>query len=338
MMSYDEQEELVVDTAFCERISAQLKTAGYEPVITTGGSVRFEVKVCGEVWSVGHVMPASRCFTVKEEWTPANTQRRQRSIFMDMQDACAYDDWNSTPRPPLYVYLVGEASLIGKGEFAMLRWELERDTSIARKFICSFEDLSKTMRNPFNPVAYRANVAPKLYCFADREEKEQPNYDEMVTKPFNERDFSCMLETLAQRENAPRIRQQVVTLFRRILGADYALYGEGDEWPAVGRVGDTEGVPHSWASSGEQTTLALSLYLALLHDSVPENLCIGIRASLNRLDLLAQINALDCIAQFVLATGSSVYFKTDNQQNLRNAENRLTPAVRLATKIGEMTV
>jgi hypothetical protein len=123
------------------------------------------------------------------------------------------------------------------------------------------------------------------------------------------------------------------TLFRRIMGSDYRLV-DGDAWPEVARGDNDWSLPNYMLGNGEQVALSFALFLALAYHRVQEGegvgMCVGVRESLNALDLVRQVNALDLLRDFVAATGASLCFQTDKSDIRSLVERKFQHAQAMA--------
>jgi len=185
--------------------------------------------------------------------------------------------------------------------------------------------------NPFEPVSPRAHANPQVLSGKASQARLQAavsRFDDVVTSSFNPNDLAKLLLEVPRRENAAGVKAVAAKLFRRVLGPDYALV-EADGWPMV-QQGDGEGVPVFLISRGERAVLSFCVYLALAHDMVQPGMCLGLKGVIEEVDSARRLAMVECLGQFMLATGSSLYIQTENQDVLRTVTTYLVPVARLA--------
>lgn len=343
---FAEQELSPVDAAFPDLIFQALTRMGFSPFKTESGTVCAELTVFGEIYALAHFASAREIFYT-DEHVLRNQERKDFRLYNELyrkfrtkQSLWADIGDKKYDRMDKYLFVVDYDGVSDDDLlYGVLKMEVENDMYVMKKILCDMDSLRTAVSSPFAPVAHRANAVPAVHCTrASIHPYDKPplDFDGTVTTVFSPADYDAMVRTLANRGNRKAIQAVTAALFQRIMGKDYSIVA-GDEWPEVSRgVKSEHGMPHFILSRGEQVALAFCLYLALAHDDVTEGMCIGISESLNALDTLRQLNAYDCLRHFIIATGASMYIRTDKSDCLQMAERKLVLAKTLAQRAGEV--
>lgn len=344
---FAEQELSPLDVPFQELIFNALAGMGLTPFKSDAGIVCAELTVLGQPYALAYFASAREVFYTDEHVLRLEGRadfklykelyfkfRRKQSIWAEVVDS---KYWGMDR----YLFIVDYDGVSADDSlYGILKSELENDMYVMKKVLCNMESLPGAIFSPFAPVAHRANDMPEVYCTrasVSPYDKPPVDFASTTTTVFKPADYDGMMQTLANRGNSKAVKRVAAVLFQRIMGVDYSLV-EGEAWPEVSRSGaDAEyGLPYFMLSRGEQVGLAFCLYLGLAHDDVHEGMCLGISESLNALDPLKQLNAYDCIRHFILATGASVYIRTDKSESLQMAERKLMLAKTMARRGSEM--
>ena len=344
---FAEQELSPLDAPFQDLIFNALTGMGFTPFKSDSGTVCAEMTVLGQTYALAHFASAREVFYTDEHVLRLQGRsdfklhkelyfkfRRKQSIWAEGDDS----KYRSMDK---YLFIIDYDGVSADDSlYGILKSELENDMYVMKKVLCTLDSLRGAVSSPFAPVAHRANDMPQVYCTRasiNPYEEARADFASTATTVFKPADYDAMAQTLANRGNSKAVKGVAAILFQRIMGADYSLV-EGEGWPEVSRSGaDAEfGLPYFMLSRGEQVGLAFCLYLALAHDEVREGMCLGISETLNALDPLKQLNAYDCIRHFILATGASVYIRTDKSESLQMAERKLMLAKTMARRGSEM--
>lgn len=343
---FAEQELSPVDAAFPDLIFHALTRMGFSPFKMESGTVCAELTVFGEVYALAHFASAREVFYT-DEHVLRNQGRKDFRLYHELyrkfrtkQSIWADTDDKKYARVDKYLFVVDYDGVSDDDSlYGVLKMEVENDMYVMKKVLCNMDSLRGAVSSPFAPVAHRANDTPEVHCTRASIhpfDKAPLDFDSTVTSVFKPADYDALVATLANRGNRKAIQAVTAALFQRIMGKDYSIVA-GDEWPEVSRGPKSDhGMPYFMLSRGEQVALPFCLYLALAHDAVTEGMCIGISESLNALDSLRQLNAYDCLRHFIIATGASVYIRTDKTDCLQMAERKLVLAKTLARRAGEL--
>lgn len=332
--TFAELELSPVDTAFLDNMFPKLVGYGLNPVRTLNGTLCVELKAFGAAYAVAHIVSAREVFYTDEHVAldsgrPDNLCKKLLHKLHGKQRLWVEHDDASHKHLERLIFIVDADGISFDEKFAVLRMTIENDMYAAKKTLCTWGTLRDAMASPFRPVAHRAHDRPSVYCTRSSvhefDPKPKADYATTVTAAFKPANFSSMQEEIATRANRNAVRAVAGKVFRRIMGTDY-LVVEGDEWPEVSRSGPDGGMPYFMLSNGEKMVLAFALFLALAHDQVEEGMCIGVCGSLNALDTMRQLHAYDCLFHFMVATGASVYFRSDNSDCQVLAERKLVLA------------
>ena len=332
---YKEMKLSPLDNLGLARIEEELARLGIPAVRTEQGTVRAELKCFGQNYLVAFFVSGREVFYTDEHVQAGKLRsghhplvaalHEKQELWLEKEDRTYH---------PLErrIFIVDFEGFAARPENTHLVQTIELDLQVGQKVFCTLDSLREAVTSPFRPVAHRANEKPFAHhTRASRYDfdKPTPDYDALVTKHYEPNAFPAMCEQWAKRGNRAAVLKVASKVFSRILGSTYHLV-DVDDCPEVARVGSSESLPAYGISRGEQAVLSYSLFLALQHDRVREGMCIGIKESLNGLDELRHMKALTCLAEFVMATGASVYYQTDKTEPLRLAEKYLKDAVKIA--------
>lgn len=293
-------------------ITTRLTEAGYSFAVTDKDTVRLELFLAdGRPYAIYHIAIAESFLA------GAQTEREaMRGAFGDYH----YEelDIDRETKVDVYLLLVGEDSFIHSPEFAVLLELLPINGTSAKKHICCLPEVLTWIGNPFAPWPTPASPAQVAHVVNER------RFEWGGPVPANE--SNCRFEQLrpgALREDVipaehPRLAEiQTLTshLFQRMMGSGLRVgWSDFEKWglPCVGR-GD--GMPLFFAGSGEQLAFSLALFLAKAYVSEQPGLYIHIPNVLYRFDSMRRFAFLDCLRDFLLATGASLYLES-NQSNV----------------------
>jgi hypothetical protein len=206
---------------------------------------------------------------------------------------------------------------------------VELDTRAVRKFVCRENELAALLANPFGepratdrlPEFEVQRMDPHSFEPAPRD------WASTVTHPFHRMDDTeAWLDLLKNYRERDRVTKLANRLIRRVMGRGYQLCEIRHE-VLIERSGRCAPMPWFMLGLGEQYALAFCIYLALVSESASADMWLGLTSVVNHLDLSHYLLALDVLRDFVVATGASVYLKTNKENYQRLAKGKLELAV-----------
>ena len=337
--SLDDYNLPLVDQPMLVAIFEQLEKIGLEPRYSEAGTVVIELKSFGQTYARAHFVSAAELFYPMESVPEAQLYQSLLLNLNRKQNMWADSELRDARYLEKYVFVVDGSGITKEDKYAIFAMELEANNRFARKSLCTLDSMEEAISSPFSAVAHRANAEPKLYVSTASMGWGEPgaaDFNATVTALFRPAAFATYQAEIEAQPNAHDIKELVRKLFQRIMGTHYTLV-DGDGWPEVTQSFMDYSVPYFLLSSGEQTALCFCLYLALEHGLVTPGQCLGIRCSLDRIDDMKRIRALDCLRYFVIATGSSIYHCTDNSQSRVLTERIVKPAMDMVCSANEAT-
>jgi hypothetical protein len=326
-----------VDAVFLESLQIRLTKLGLTAKITESGTVEAELKQCGQAYILGIFVSAKEVF-YRDAFVDDEVQRgRALYTVLERKFDRKQSHWMENVKTPLekHIFVVREEGGVRDKQFEQVMLAIELNMNHAAKTVCWAGELKHETRSAFSPVAHRAHEQPDLGVGrASLSDYETPlPLAAKVTLPFKPQDHAALVAQVAKRGNRVAIMDVTAKLFRRIMGMDYRLV-KGDRWPEVARGDNDWSMPAGvgMLSTGEEVALTFCLYLALAHDAVTEGMCLGIRESLNRIDMNRQYKAFGLLRDFIAATGASVCFQTDKSDLQRLAERRMKVGANIASQ------
>jgi hypothetical protein len=341
--AFEDSELCPSDTETLATIHAKLDAAGLKPHLTDFGTVVVEFEQFGQPYAQGIFVSAREVFYEDDELKEYCTRTRRtlpetlmrkfwsrQNHWLSYLEATKYQ--RTSQRTSRYLVIVDPDGRT-RDQYAALAVQAELDERGVKKFVCDLESMADVLANPFVVKAERANRHPMAYFSRDTlhsfEEPPKPEYTSTVTAQFEPHQLHKLVDELACHPQAATMRKMVGTLFQHILGSDYQVV-DGDEWPEVSRTGMSDSLPLFYLSKGEQLVMAYCLFLTLQYKAMAPNQCLGIKNALTSLDTVRLSNALDCLSNFVIATGASVYIRADKQQYSEFAKRKLDTAMSIA--------
>lgn len=297
-------------------IQAQLDAAGYSYDVTPKNTLRM-------VRSVGDKPFAAVHIAVAESFIG--------DAVHDQDDACEplweyhFDELSEDvdKRLDTYLLLVGDDEYIHRSEFGYLLEALPLNADTAKKHICGLSEVMAWVANPFSPWATPASDAPVIYTVRER----NPAYDDPA--PRNDANLMFHPPQAGFKPDIPveqmaEVQALTAHLLRRILGAAYRVeWPDSDgEQPCVGRSGGE--LPLWYVSNSERLVFALALFLAQAYVSRQAGLYVHIPNVLGQLDSLRRLTVLDCLRDFLMATGASLYFESNKSDVVTLAYRKMS--------------
>jgi hypothetical protein len=231
--------------------------------------------------------------------------------------------------PNAYLYIVDLDGWLDIPEHEDVARLLEQDVRGVRKFVCRPADLAAAFANPFGATSTGSRLPEFEAQRMDPHSFEPPvrDFAATVTHPFvRVADPQCWLAHLNRHPDAPRLTVLANVLARRIMGKDYQ-FEDGSEDVILDRFGRRTSMSWFMLGIGEQYGLAFCAYLALASEQASQDTWLGITEVVNYLDLSHYLLALDVLRDFVVATGTNVYIKTNKEDYRRLAQGKLEAAV-----------
>lgn len=318
----------LAESHFLAGAQNQLESMGVNAVSSPEGHLRAELEAFGTVYAVAYFICVNRLLA-----KGLSLQDRLK-VFNDIQRQCCCAEPRSGPlAKDLYLVLLADEEVRQHPDFGDIQVRLEQDQHYAKKIVCSVEELGEWVGNPFSAVDIRANEKPLFTCLGKNSFQEEAVPSQVPTASLRTNQLPKMLKDLEQRGHKPAIQKLATKLLRRVLGADYDVVWGAEL--ALGRLGDKQEIPVPFCSSGEQTAVAFSLFLALHHDQVVTGMCLEFMNALNSLDTLRHLGALDCIRDFAIATGASIQYESVKTDLRDWASRKLQPAMVSSSQVDE---
>lgn len=306
----------------------QLASMGINAVRSSEGPLRAELEAFGTVYAVAYFVCISRLLA------EGRSIQERLNVFSDLQRQCCSAEARSVPfAKDLYLVLLADEEAKQHPDFGDIQTRLEQDQHYAKKIICSVEELDEWVGNPFRPVDIRANEQPLFTCLGKNSFQEEEVPRQTPTDSLRNNQVPRMLKDLEKRGNKLEVQKLTTKLLRRVLGAGYDVVWGAEL--ALGRIGDKREIPVQFCSSGEQTAVAFSLFLALHHDQGMPGMCLEFMNALNSLDTLRHLGALDCIRDFAIATGASIQYESVKTDLRDWATRKIQPAMVSSSRIEE---
>lgn len=338
---FKEQALTLVDEPFLLEILEQVIGTGLAVArITANGTVCAELTQAGVPYARALLVSAREVFYTDEDVEEKQGKGWSLVQTLDRKLSGKQARWLDCDKSSLdtYIFIVKPKGFKLPAGQQVMPQHVELDMYYARKVVCSIEDLARVLAPAFSCVAHRASLAPRIECSrASLHEFDPPfEFAKTVTHPFKPQVHDELVAEVAVRGNAKAIKRLTEVLFQRILGSDYRL-ADGDCWPDVIRGDGDEGMPMFMLGNGERVALSFCIFLALCHDRVEENMCIGVKESLNALDMSRLLNTFDLVRDFVAATGVSICFQTDRNDSRTWAERKVKKGIELANSLSKKT-
>lgn len=317
---------------FLAEVRSQLAALGIETVLTEEQTLCGELTAHGAAYATLHVLIAEAYF----EGVPT---LKKASAYQDYLYESVSDPGPGAQKPaaqkPAYVLIVGRRAFIECPAFAVVLCELEACGAVAKKHVCAVDDLATWVVNPFE--AWPVLDAPELTLFTDNplcEDYSATSTDryldalsgrKRLTLPSGPEvchftgalDIPAALEQLAGLPDRERSQRLVNTLFRRVISTEMSLAWDADRGPLLSRAGCGE-LPLPCWSNGERLVFALCAFLALVHAKA-EGPCSLVIHAISGLDALRRLAVLDCLRDFVHATGARLWVRcVSNKASMLN--------------------
>lgn len=337
---YKEKELSPLDEQGLNQIQKHLESLGVTAVRTETGTLRAELKRFGTNYILAHFVSGREVFYRDEHIEAAEAEawrggpNPQLRKLQSKQRLWLKGDVKTYSDLAKRIFVVDLDNAAADPQYTAFAQQLELDMQVSLKVLCTLESLHEAIAAPFRPVAHRAFDEPFVHCTRASVcefDKPIPDFKALVTRLYKLDDFRTMCKQLQERKNRAAVLATASRAFTRIMGASYSLVDTDGDIEMVRGAG-SQPMPDFMVGRGELTAMSYCLFLALAHDRVNEGMCIGIKESLNTLDSLRHLKALTVLAEFVIATGASVYFQTDKSDYVHLAEVLLSEATRIASQ------
>ena len=293
-------------------VEACLAAAGL-PFTRVPGALRCELTGFGIAHSILYLVPAEAVLL-------ANASEASFGKFQEELVGAEY--FAVRGKQNQFLLLVGSKALLSEPAHRKAIYRIEADRSYAAKVFLHVEDLSVWFNNPFalKTGSDRANAVPALTTRAEVNlPPEDPSPADSVFYQYDilreaKQNFP---EGLSEQE-----RRVANVVYRRIMGFGHQIHW-AENRPALGYDDSDKATPVDLASTGECAVFAYAVFLARAANTVTPGMCIGIHAGLDRLDNGRFIFALDCLRDFVIATGASVDMQSARGDVRKVAEFRI---------------
>lgn len=311
--------------AFMAQVQATLAAKGIEVVDTANQTLRGELTAHGKAIAIVHILCAEAYFSE----CSSLTRRECRAFWNYLYEEVDADRTESKGKD-VYLLVVGTDEFIYDPARLTLFAELQLDSNLVKKYAFGLSELAAWVGNPFEPWKHFAKgPATGHFVPETRREWKPPLPENTATLAFVPSECPELFRTLSSRPDREVIQSLAGHLVRRIAGLDYCV-GWEEGWPQVGRFGQSKLLPFAYLSSGEKLLVALCTFLAMAHASpTREKLGLGIPSVLTGLDSVRRFAVMECLRDFVLATGASVYLQASTDQVLRLAESKIANAIKL---------
>jgi hypothetical protein len=223
------------------------------------------------------------------------------------------------------IFLVGYDEDIWRCSNSKLVRVFERDLTLSKKIFIGVSELRSRIGNPFL-ITKSAHVRAAAFLVP----QSHFGWNDVPSNTASSQFDADDLETIIGSALPTFICDLTTLLYRRMMGSDRNLFWDADG-PKFSymNLGDEPAIPFQYISNGERIAFLFALYLSLENSHTPSASCLGISSALSALDPLSHIMAMDCLRDFVFATGACVYYATDNATYRRAAEGRLKPAMNI---------
>jgi len=301
-------------------ITTRLTAAGYTFTVTDKDTVRLELFLAdGRPYAITHIAVAESFL--------AGAQTARDAMRGALGDYHYEElDADRETRLDITLLLVGEEAFIRSPDFAELLESLPLDGSSAKKHICSVDEVLTWLGNPFTPWRALASSKPEVHVVNERRhEWDAPVPENKANYRFERLRPGVLRDDIIPHDH-PRLAEiQALTshLVSRIQGTAITVnWADFDKWglPCVGR---GEGMPLFLAGSGEQLAFSLSLFLAKAYVSEQPGLYLHLPNVLYQFDSMRRFSALECLRDFLLATGASLYLESNQSNVLSVAKHKL---------------
>ena len=299
-----------------QALPATLTSLGFVPEVTALG-YRCPKLVGGKPVGWMYFLSAKyilRCATASREFN-----RDFRTIQAELFEEVFY----GTPKPSLYLYIVGTAEELAELDTRGTSYLVELDINYAAKWLGTLDALTREIGGLFStlPPSRRANAQPSVALL--REVRDRPSSalapEKVFTRGQYPRAEAAQDLLLGQRASD---RALVAQVYARVMGRGFKLQWTSSEI-TFGRDYMAEGVPRYMASSGEQACFDLSCFLVEGARNVTPGLTIGLHGVLTSFDTLIRFRLLDVLQEFVAATGVSLEVQTADSASLQHAKRKL---------------
>lgn len=299
------------------------------PFSAFGFGLQCEVKAYGTVISLAYFIPATAVFA--DETGGQEVFRAFKALMWGVLES-----GGAVPEYPLYFFIVGNRGLLNNPKNTLARSLIEMDLSAAKKECLTIAELPAWLASPFTPRLGndRTNKRPSFKAVAGHDPYTGGRIDVNlmgVTDAFWPIEvFSSWTSTEFSGDQGARSRVLVEKVFRRVMGSSYQVVWE-DGNLCIGR--DQAVYPPDYASSGERIAIALAVFLSRLDGSVKPGMCLGIFGGLDGLDTLRTVGALDCLTDFMLASGASVVLQSAKEYVRSISERKFAPITKILKRV-----
>jgi hypothetical protein len=293
--------------------TAALLSANGVPFTRTDEALRCELSVAGQAYAVVYLVPAQGVFP--DDWDG----NAFATHFGDIQESLLGTDFYARPRKDLYLLVVGDAEFLTRPASSRAAADIEQDLSYGKKEVFTPVQALDWLRGPFWTLTgdMRANPAPSVATVADFGKEGQP-------APTRILDVEDILSNSEEPRHIAKLVAEAV--YRKVMGSDRKVFWP-DNQPELGRIGDEDGLPVTFCSSGERIAFAFSLFLARAMMEVEPGMCLGFRGSFDRLDAVRQIGAYDCLREFAAATGAGIVVQSAKTSLRELVQRRVSPVI-----------
>lgn len=237
--------------------------------------------------------------------------------------------YSASPRPSLYLYIVGTPEELAELDNSGKAYLMESNMNYAVKSLATMAELEGLLGGLFAvvPLARKANKAPQVRMLRELRDRvtdaAEPAY---ALSRFSR--FAEFIEAELLQDNRGADRELVSQVYRRFMGRDFHLVWT-PSGATFGRGGDMQGMPRHMASSGELAGYDMACFLMETARRSAPGLTIGLHGTLSSLDTLKQTLVLDVLRDFIAATGISVELQSANTTVLGLAKLKLKAVANL---------
>ena len=307
-----------------------LATKGFS-VKKVKGALRVEMRAFGAVHAIAYLVPATAVLLDN----PSDADAKE-ALQQFQEDLVGTEFFEVRGKQTLLIFFIGDNELLVDEVHRFTRSRIEHDASYAAKVFLPVKDLLDWIAPPFAILegAARANAVPELTTIA-----------ELPCEPREPLTADTVFDPRAILENAegnfmdgalPEEQKRVANaVYRRIAGPTRKIVWSEDGPELASENEADSGTPIIVASSGERDTFAYAVFLAKAASAVTPGMCVGLRNSFSRLDSLRRIAAMDCLADFVIATGASVQLQSAREDVRNIMEMRTGGVFKAAAELAE---